>query len=351
MVPTLPVKSFSRKKIVFASAVYVVWFALGVFVSGVGAAIHVLIGILWIFLFAFIISYATARLGRALRHEGTPLVLSDFARQFFFRVSVVVLSLAVVITTFVVYHNQISPATLPILTISNGIHTIEFQTMSHIATPRFYDEVRGRIADAKARGYVLFYEGVRPGTPESREAFDRALGVRFGSGLYAHMSSLYGLTAQDNEKFLRIGNDFDYNVDVSLDTIMEMYRAKYGTGETARATDTHPADVSEMVRQIDGMLTARERGLIAYVNRSFVNFFMKSEWAQEEMIDASDHEDIMDIILNSRNDLVAKTINESPHDRIFLLYGLLHVNGILDKLRQIDPSYHVVGIGESYPTR
>lgn len=37
------------------------------------------------------------------------------------------------------------------------------------------------------------------------------------------MSKLYGLINQDNNQFLNLVNDKDYNVDVSIDDIMVQY--------------------------------------------------------------------------------------------------------------------------------
>ncbi len=96
--------------------------------------------------------------------------------------------------------------------------------MSHIASPSFYRQVQKNIATAKNDGYVLFYEGVRAGTPENMEDFNEALGIDMTPTLYTSISELYGITAQNNDDFLGIVNDNDENVDLSIDEIMDLYK-------------------------------------------------------------------------------------------------------------------------------
>jgi len=76
---------------------------------------------------------------------------------------------------FCYYQNTINPAKFPLYEISNGEKTVLFQTMSHIASPEFCKEVQKEIYTAKNNGYVLFYEGVKPGKPENQIAFEKLL--------------------------------------------------------------------------------------------------------------------------------------------------------------------------------
>lgn len=96
-----------------------------------------------------------------------------------------------ILGAFLYYNNSIAPATMPSYTISNGEKTIIFQTMIHIATPEFYQTVQQNIFDAKAQGYVYFYEGVQAGSPESNEKFNQAIGIEFDADLYNSFSKLY----------------------------------------------------------------------------------------------------------------------------------------------------------------
>lgn len=127
---------------------------------------------------------------------------------------------------FLYFQNEVFPAKLPLYTLSNGEKTLKFQTMSHIASQKFYMQVHNTILLEKKQGFVLFYEGVREGSPENQKDFDAALGIKFDSTLYENFSKLYGVVAQDNTLFLGLENTKDYNVDISLDEVMILYRAK-----------------------------------------------------------------------------------------------------------------------------
>lgn len=101
------------------------------------------------------------------------------------------------VSAFAVYQNEIDPAKLPEYVISNGEKTVRFRAMSHIASESFYSGVKADIASARAQGFVLFYEGVRPGTPENSKKFNALMGFKFDKNLYSAMSKLYGLVPQN----------------------------------------------------------------------------------------------------------------------------------------------------------
>jgi len=74
--------------------------------------------------------------------------------------------------------------------------------VSHIASPSFYLHIRETLKEAKEEDFVLFFEGVRPGSEDNMEAFNQALGINFSDTLYENFSRLYGVVAQDNMMFL-----------------------------------------------------------------------------------------------------------------------------------------------------
>jgi hypothetical protein len=53
--------------------------------------------------------------------------------------------------------------------------------------------------------------------------FDEALGINFTPTLYENFSRLYGLTFQDNNYFLELVNNYDFNIDLSIDEIIKFY--------------------------------------------------------------------------------------------------------------------------------
>lgn len=121
---------------------------------------------------------------------------------------------------FAVWQNEIDPAPLPEITLSNGDKTVRFRTMAHVASRPFYDGVAEEIAAARGEGYAVFYEGVRPGTPENARKLDRLMGFRFDGNLYAAMATLYGLVPQDTRSLLGTPGPDDRNADIGVDELV-----------------------------------------------------------------------------------------------------------------------------------
>ena len=72
-----------------------------------------------------------------------------YLSRFFFSLSLALSICILLIGSFVYYENELSPAKMPIYTISNGNKTIIFQTMSHVGSRTFYKEVQEKIKDSK----------------------------------------------------------------------------------------------------------------------------------------------------------------------------------------------------------
>lgn len=56
------------------------------------------------------------------------------------------------------FSNNVAPATLPKITISNGQKTVVFQSMMHIGSSGFYEDVRRDMEQLRGQDYVFFYE-------------------------------------------------------------------------------------------------------------------------------------------------------------------------------------------------
>lgn len=74
--------------------------------------------------------------------------------------------------------NIYTPATLPRTTITNGEKTVVFQSMMHIASPGFYDEIEADMRELSTHEYIFFYEGVRSDSPESLEKLSKLMGTQ-----------------------------------------------------------------------------------------------------------------------------------------------------------------------------
>lgn len=54
--------------------------------------------------------------------------------------------------------NDLAPASLPRITITNGEKIVIFQSMMHIASPGFYEDIRKDMEQLRDEDYVFFYE-------------------------------------------------------------------------------------------------------------------------------------------------------------------------------------------------
>lgn len=261
---------------------------------------------------------------------------------FLYRISVLITILVILVGWFALYHNELRPAYFPLYTLSNWEKTLKFQTVSHIASPSFYFAIRNSILDAKNDDYVLFFEWVRPGSEENSQAFNEALGINFSDTLYENFSRLYGVVAQDNLIFLWLGDTPDINVDLDIDTIMELYRAKQVWIER----DTSLSEVLEVDDEIILLLSKlgeRELLVLQYINQAMLNFFMKNDWLQWQILERSGI-DIFAVILWERDRYIANFIHENDFDKIFALYGKLHFEWILKELRLRDMRWQITDV-------
>lgn len=90
-------------------------------------------------------------------------------------------------------------------------------------------------------------------------------------------------------------------------------------------------------------LTPKAQKSISYGYRAAFNailHFVK----KADMTLPVDEVPIFQVILDDRNQHIARSIHESEHDKIYLTYGALHFDGILEELRRLggEDSWEVV---------
>lgn len=225
--------------------------------------------------------------------------------------------------------------------------------MSHIATQNFYKKVALMIEEKKKQGFVLFFEWVRPWMKENEEKFHDALWVKITPNTYKNLSLLYGLVPQDNTLFLGKVNDKDYNVDISMDDIIFLYEQMGRKENTSKNQGEY--SVIDIEKEIDiaiNSLTEKQLKIVQYVNRGFMNFFLKNQFLQDILYESVLKEkDIFHVILHKRNEEVVKEIIRSQHDRIVLLYGMLHFEGIFEWLKNEDNTWKILQIEYEIPLK
>ncbi len=164
---------------------------------------------------------------------------------------------------------------------------------------------------------------------------------------------LSGLFAQQNENFLGIVDDRDQNVDLSLDRVMTLYEARLDTGplDTSAISEAPVSSLTETVSDYERLPDAGKRAVQLLV-RATLNFALKNEAFASGAIegDPSRHA-LFEVVLDERDAHIAEAVLASEHEKIMLLYGLLHFNGIYERLREADPDYRILNVVEYHPFR
>lgn len=319
--------------------------------------------------------------------------LSAFLRGYVRRVGIFILAFAISVSAFAVYQNEVDPVRLAVHTLSNGEKTVRFRTMAHVASDSFYSGVRDELGRARKDGYVLFYEGVRPGTPENSKKFEEMVGFRIGKELYEVMARLYGLSPQDMADIVPSFDPRDRNVDVSVDDIVAYVESRSGSGTpssgsgisssgSASASGSYvPSSPSSSgslqalgsgsvsasgetlserqedptvaaLRSYADSLNPRELEVLRYFNRAVMGFVMKNPHADALAVSGFSNPDAYPAILDERDRILAEAILASEEKRIYVTYGLLHFDGVFDLLQERDPRWKVSAPSEYlYPTR
>lgn len=263
-----------------------------------------------------------------------------FSYNFLYRISVSFAIILSILASLAYYENEISPAMMPVYHISNWDKKIVFHSMSHIASPEFYLDVKNDIDSLRKNWYILFYEWVRPWTKESNDKFDQALWVKFDKNLYKNMSKLYWLVNQDNSLFVY---SWAKNVDLNMDEIVDIYQ-KLEKKETKKISSNQikePIDMNKLIDESVASLSDRQLSIIKYVNRAIMNIIIKNENIQDLMYQAIWNKALMDTILEKRNEYLVKAIESEEEKNIVITYWLLHFKWVFEELQKKDKNWKI----------
>ena len=277
----------------------------------------------------------------------------DFFEIFLYKASIIILSIVCILWTFSYYQNDIRPAPMPEITITNWDKVVVFQAMSHIGTQDFYNSVQENITRKKEEWFVYFFEWVKPGSDENHEKFNQALWIEFDKNLYENLSKLYGVVNQENEAFLWLVNDLDFNVDLNLDQIIEFYEQSTDAIESESNKNilwnSSIIDVNAEIIKVLSSLNEKQLNILRYVNKSILNLIIKSEWIQNVLTKNFSNEKLFDIILDKRNEVLADEIITSEYKKIYTTYGLLHFEWTFELLQKEDQNWKIIWRENLFP--
>ena len=271
----------------------------------------------------------------------------DFLINFIKKSSLSIVILVTLIWTFWYYQIYVSPAKMIEYTISNWNKKVVFQEMSHIGAKSFYEEIKQNLIIYKKDNFVYFYEWVKLWKKENREKFNKAMWIDFNEDLYKNFSKLYWVSHQNNEIYYNLVNNLDFNVDVSIDWIIEQYEEK-NTWDTntiegeAKLDNKEIIDVNSKVLETLSSINEKQLKVLVFVNKSILNFLIKSDKTQKVIKDNFANKKLFKIILHWRNKILAEEIIKSEYNNIYVTYWKLHFNWVLKLLKENDTNWKIV---------
>lgn len=268
-----------------------------------------------------------------------------FIPYIFFRFILLFIIIWAWLWSFAYYQNEVSPAKMPVYTISNWDKTIIFQNMSHIWTQSFYHNVKENIIKSKNKDFVLYYEWVKPWKEENMQEFNKILWIDFNQDTYKNFSKLYWLTHQDNRLFLNLVNNKDYNIDISIDDIISIYKEKTESKEIKNKkskSEEKPININKLVNEKLENLNERQLKILVYINQSIMNFIIKNKNFRDGLLKYSWKENLFEVILWERNNHLSDAIINRKDKKVHILYWLMHFPWVFENLKNSDPNWKII---------
>lgn len=298
--------------------------------------------------FYFILYYILLVLYRKLLKKENKPIIETFL-SFCFYIGLFMSLIIVFIGSLSIRYNEFKPYWVTSHTITDWEKEVVFQWMMHIWSENFYEEVALEIEKYKKDGYVLFYEWVKPWTKESQDTFNQAVWFDILGDLYFKVSDLIWLELQNNLDFLSLENNLDYNVDLSLDEIVEIYN---NISPENKKTPDLSIDVDAFYNQIDTFLDNSkpwEIKVLRYVIRWFFNYMLA--FSGQDISEISKEISILDIILNERDKVLSDEILFSEHNKIYIIYWDAHFDWVFANLKEKNPKWRVRIVSKKYPLK
>lgn len=133
---------------------------------------------------------------------------------------------------------------------------------------------------------------------------------------------------------------------------MKHYKQKIdGNPPSESSLPEIPLSTEEIVEELLNHLTTKELVIFQYINRSIINLMVKNTVIQDSLQNNFANGPLFEVILDTRNEHIAQEILESEFDKIFMTYGMLHFQGILDILKSHDPKWYISKIEYVYPLK
>lgn len=261
--------------------------------------------------------------------------IKPYLIKFIKRILKLLLVLILIVASFDIYQNRINPAVMNQIEISNGSQTLKFQEMAHMGSPSFYKTIVDDIKYNKERGYVLYFEWVKLSKDKIKEdKFNSLMGIQFSKSTYKELKTIYGLENQNNNDFLGLVNNKDYQVDVTIEDVINKYEKVYGTitiDKNAKPIDVWTT-IWDFTKEFKPLLP-----VIRTYNRAIINFTIKNSLFRQNLVKLINKSNFFDVIINYRSESLAEEVVKRKDKKIFVIYGMEHFKSFFNHLNKIDP--------------
>lgn len=206
--------------------------------------------------------------------------------------------------------NRVSSVNLHYSDFKSHQKTIRFTEMCDVGKKRFFENVSKLTELSKNDGYVLFYEHLDfKNTPDTIAMKVRRmysiLPDSLGYSWIIKLGRNNGFIFGSDSYFLNKGIGMDTTIDISPTELVTAYEQKFGEIRLLKKDFRIPLD-RPLLRP-------------ASVRKSDV------------------------IFIDYRNKLLAESVQQSPYEKIMVLYGARHRKGFLRELKQLDSTYVSLG--------
>ena len=274
--------------------------------------------------------------------------LYEYCKSFLFRLWLFIFITSWIIGSWAYLSNEVFKAEMPEYTISNWEKTVKFQAMVHIWSENFYKSVQNNLKKFKEEWWVYFFEWVRQWSEESMDKFNQALWMNFDEDLYKNVSKLYWVQYQNTNDFLWIVNDLDFNIDLSIDEIMNIYDERIDSQNKSN-NSSEVIDANKQIIDLLSQLNEKELKLLVYINQAILNTIIWNEDIQSQLSKSIWKQDIFNVIIDDRDLHLAKEVNNSKYEKIYITYWLLHFKWFFNKLKDMDENWEIIEIKNLYP--
>lgn len=245
---------------------------------------------------------------------------------------------------------QMHPTLVPQAILTNGEKTIVFQGMQHVGIERFYKSVVYDLEEALSEGYVLYYEGVKPSTPEADAWLNNTVtGGNDLSQSYRLLGDVCGLKFQ-NDYFGLLAQDVRVHpqshvvADVSTLELKNEYDRLMTTDAAFAKSMQQQEKDSDAPPDLNAIITVLKHGTVKQRELAGILCRGLMTVALRHGDEAQSTDELDKVLLDFRNKKLVAQLLAEPRNKIYITYGSKHLPGVFKLLQQADPRWHSVSI-------